>query len=180
MKKEFIKLSAILCLITLVAGLLLAGVNSITAPAIEQAEKKASEEAMKKILPEADNFLKLNENVALAKKGEESVGFSAKVVTTGYGGDIVMMVGIDLQGAVQGIEILSHSETAGLGAKIANDDFKRQFRNKSPFAEVVKNKTDSADEITAVTGATISSRAVAKGLEEAAKLIVEALKEGLK
>ncbi len=180
MKKEFIKLSAILCLITLVAGLLLAGVNSITAPAIEQAEQKASEEAMQKILPEADNFALLNEYVTSAKKGDEIIGFCTKVTTVGYGGDIVMMVGMDSSGIVQGIEILSHSETAGLGAKIADDDFEGQFRNKSPFAKLVKNGTDSPDEITAVTGATISSRAVAKGMEDAARMVAEALKEEIK
>lgn len=180
MKKEFIKLSAILCLITLVAGLLLAGVNSITAPAIEQAEQRASEEAMKKILPEADNFESLNENVVFAKKGDNPIGFCTKVTTTGYGGDIVMMVGMDSNGVVKGIEILSHSETAGLGAKIADDDFKKQFADKSPFTRVVKNETDSFDEITAVTGATISSRAVAKGLEDALEMVNEALKEEMK
>ncbi len=180
MKKEFIKLSAILCLITFVAGLLLAGVNSITAPAIEQAEQRASEEAMKKILPEADTFEALNENVVFAKKGDTPIGFCTKVTTTGYGGDIIMMVGMDVTGVVQGIEILSHSETAGLGAKIADDDFKKQFAAKSPFASVVKNETDSFDEITAVTGATISSRAVAKGLENAVEMVNEALKEEMK
>lgn len=180
MKKEFIKLSAILCLITLVAGLLLAGVNTITAPAIEQAEKKASEEAMKKILPVADTFVQLSETVTMAKKGDEEIGFCTKVTTTGYGGDIVMMVGMDLNGTVQGIEILSHSETAGLGAKIADDNFKGQFKNKNPFAQVVKNETDSPDEITAVTGATISSRAVSKGLQDAVAMVNEALKEEVK
>lgn len=180
MKKEFIKLSAILCLITFVAGLLLAGVNSVTAPAIEQAEQRASEEAMKKILPEADTFEALNENVVFAKKGDTPIGFCTKVTTTGYGGDIIMMVGMDSNGVVQGIEILSHSETAGLGAKIADDDFKKQFTDKSPFARVVKNETDSFDEITAVTGATISSRAVAKGLENAVEMVNEALKEEMK
>ena len=180
MKKEFIKLSSILCLITLVAGLLLASVNSITAPAIERAEKKASEEAMRKIIPQADNFEVLNEYVTFAKKGDEPIGFCTKVTTTGYGGDIIMMVGMDINGIIQGIEILSHSETAGLGAKIANDDFKAQFKDKSPFSTVVKNETDSPDEITAVTGATISSRAVAKGLEDAVNMVNEALEEGTK
>ena len=73
MKKEFIKLSAILCIITLVAALLLAGVNKITAPRIVQAEKDAAEQAMKKILPDADSFEQLNENVYLALQGRQQV-----------------------------------------------------------------------------------------------------------
>ena len=56
MKKEFVKLSAVLCLITLVAALVLAGVNTITAPAIEKAEKEATEKAMKNLLPDAEEF----------------------------------------------------------------------------------------------------------------------------
>ena len=122
MKKEFIKLSAILCIITLVAGLLLAGVNYITAPAILEAEKKASENAMKSLLPMADSFksVKSDENLFLAINDSNIVGFCAKVTSTGYGGDVVMMVGIDENLSVQGIEILSQSETAGLGAKITD------------------------------------------------------------
>ena len=177
MKKEFIRLSAILCTITLVAGLLLAGVNKITAPAIEKSEKRATEEAMKKILPQADNFAEISDEVTLAKKGDDKIGFCTKVVTSGYGGDIVMMVGMDLDENIQGIEILSHAETAGLGAKIADDDFKEQFKGKSASAKVVKMPTDSPDEFTAVTGATISSRGVEEGLKQAASLVKKALKE---
>lgn len=177
MKKEFIRLSAVLCIITLVAGLLLAGVNKITAPKIAQAEQAASEAAMKKILPEAEDFVQMNENVAAAKKGDERVGFCVKVTTTGYGGDIVMMVGIGAGSTVQGIEILSHGETAGLGAKIENEDFKKQFKDKNPVLEVVKSETNSPDEITAITGATISSRAIAEGVEQAFELVMETMKE---
>ena len=176
MKKEFIKLSAILCIITLVAALLLAGVNKITAPRIVQAEKAAAEQAMKKILPDADSFEQLNENVYLALQGDKQVGFCVKVLTNGYGGNISMMVGIDSNAAVQGIEILSHGETAGLGAKITEEKFKSQFRDKKPVLEVVKNETDNPNQITAITGATISSRAIAAGIEQSIALIEEAVK----
>lgn len=180
MKKEFIRLSAILCVITLVAALLLAGVNKITAPRIAQAEKNAAQEAMKKILPEADNFQEINENVSLAKKGNKNVGYCVKVSSSGYGGDIVMMVGIDSEKTVQGIEILSHSETAGLGAKITEDEFKNQFKDKQSPLEVVKGETDSPSQMSAVTGATISSRAVADGIKKSFSMIDEAIKEGEK
>lgn len=176
MKKEFIKLSAILCIITLVASLLLAGVNKLTAPRIVQAEKNASSQAMKKILPDADSFEQMNENVFLAKKGDKRIGFCVKVTTTGYGGDISMMVGIGANATVQGIEILGHSETAGLGAKIGDEDFKKQFRDKEPVLEVVKKETQNPAQMTAITGATISSRAVAKGIEQSFVLADEAIK----
>ena len=177
MKKEFVRLSAVLCVITLVAALLLAGVNKITAPRIAEAEEKASQEAMKSILTEAENFEKINENISLAKKGDAVVGYCAKVSSNGYGGAIVMMVGLDSEMQVQGIEILSHSETAGLGAKITEDGFKSQFKNKNAELTVVKGVAKSSSEMSAVTGATISSRAVAAGIKQAFEMAQEASKE---
>ncbi|MBE7033175.1 MAG: RnfABCDGE type electron transport complex subunit G [Ruminococcaceae bacterium] len=183
MKKEFIKLSAVLCIITLVAAFILAGVNKVTAPAIAKAEKEAAENAMKTLLPEADTFeaVATDENLKVAKKEGVVVGFCAQVTTSGYGGDIVMMVGIDSNMYVQGIEILSQSETAGLGAKIVDNDFKKQFKNKSlTDLKVVKKDTDSPNEFKAVTGATISSRAVESGIAKAKDMVEKELKEGTK
>ena len=73
MKKEFVKLSAVLCLITLVAALVLAGVNAITAPAIERAEKEATQSAMKNLLPDAEEFetSEIDENLSIARKNGE-------------------------------------------------------------------------------------------------------------
>lgn len=177
MKKEFIKLSSVLCIITLVAALLLAGVNKITAPRIAKAEAKATQEAMKKIIPAADSFVELNENVSAAKSGDNVIGYCAKVSTTGYGGEISMMVGLDVMAGVYGIEILSHSETAGLGAKIVEDDFKKQFIGKDSMLEVVKSETEDPNQFTAITGATVSSRAIAKGIEMSLYLVDEAVRE---
>lgn len=172
MKKEFIKLSSVLCLITLVAALLLAGVNKITATRIAEAEVKATQEAMKAIIPDADSFENLNENVTAARKGDETIGFCTKVTTTGYGGDISMMVGIDTYGEVCGIEILSHSETAGLGANITKDDFKGKYKG----APIPANPNDKS-QIATITGATISSRAVANGVKMADELVAKAVEE---
>ena len=175
MKKEFIRLSSVLCLITLVAALLLAGVNKITAPRIAEAEEKASVDAMKKIIPDADSFEAMNENVTAAKKGDKTIGFCTKVTTVGYGGDISMMVGIDTYGTVCGIEILSHNETAGLGANITNDDFKKTYTG----AQVPQNPNDKT-QIATITGATISSRAVANGVKMADELVAKAVEEARK
>lgn len=183
MKKEFIKLSAVLCIITLVAGLLLAGVNKITAPAIAKAEREATENAMKMLISEADSFENAltDENLMIAKKDGKPVGFCAKVTSSGYGGDIVMMVGVDMSMTIRGIEILSQSETAGLGAKITENKFKSQFAGKN-FADLklVKKPTNSQSEFEAVTGATISSRAVETGIAKAKNMVKTELEEGTK
>ncbi len=179
MKKEFIKLSGILCAITLVAAMLLAGVNHITKPKIAEAEEKANRAAMKKILPQATSFEQMNENVFMGTKDGKPVGFCVNVTTNGYGGAIGMMVAIDDNAQVCGIEILSHSETAGLGAKATEPEFKNQFSKKNPTLEVVKTKTESPDQITAITGATVTSRAVASGVDEAFNMLLEVIdKEG--
>ncbi len=175
MKKEFIKLSGILCAITLVAAMLLAGVNHITKPKIAAAEEKAIQDAMKAILPQADSFEQMNDNVFKGMKDQNPVGFCVNVTTSGYGGAIEMMVAIDSDAQVCGIEILSHSETAGLGAKATEPEFKNQFSKKNSTLEVVKTKTESPDQITAITGATITSRAVASGVDEAFNMLVEAM-----
>ncbi len=161
MKKEFIKLSGILCAITLVAAMLLAGVNHITKLKIEEAEKKATDEAMEKILPDA-KCEPVEENVFVGKKGNSIVGYCAKVTTTGYGGAIEMMVAFDMEQNISGIEILSHSETAGLGAKAADKEFKDQFKGKSSNLTVVKGEAGTTQQVSAITGATITSRAIAE------------------
>ena len=141
------------------------------------AEEKAAQTAMKTILPEAESFEKISDNVFLGKKDNAPVGFCVKANTNGYGGAIEMMVAIDKNEQVCGIEILSHSETAGLGAKAAEPEFKSQFKGKNDSLEVVKIPTESPDQITAITGATITSRAVAAGIDEAFKMVEDALKK---
>lgn len=167
MKKESIKLAGILCIITLVAALLLAFVNQLTAPEIIKAEKAASENAMKKILADAQSFESIEENIFAGMNGDNLVGYCVSVAPKGFGGEISMMVGISSQGTVTGIEILGHGETPGLGAKAANDDFKNSFKGKNPYLDVVKVPTESIDEVTAITGATITSNAVASGVAQA-------------
>ena len=179
MKKEFIKLSGILCLITLVASLLLAGVNALTIEKIELAQKQASEAAMAKVLPSADSFEILNENISAGKKDGKDMGYCVNVLENGYGGEISFMIGIAEDGVVSGIEVLSHSETAGLGAKVTEEKFKSQFSGKKYPLTVVKKETQNLGEITAITGATITSRATAQAVSTAFEMISE-LKEGTK
>lgn len=178
MKKDFIKLSGILCAITLVAAVLLAFVNNITAEHIEIAAKEASESAMRSILSEADSFENIDENIAKGTKNGNTVGYCVTVSPSGFGGPVEMMVGIGEDGVVKGIEILSHSETAGLGAKAATDDFKNRFKEKSTELEVVKTVTENPEEVQAITGATITSKAVAKGVKEASDMLENAKKGG--
>lgn len=174
MKKEFIKLAGILCAITLIAALLLACVNKITAPEIEKTAQQASEDAMKTILP-ADKYeaVEGKENVYRAIKGSDVIGYCVTVTVNGFGGPIEMMVGIGTDEVLKGIDILSHSETAGLGAKADTEDFKKRFVRKNPDLTVVKQPTTNIAEVQAITGATITSRAVADGVKQANEIVKE-------
>ena len=167
MKKDFIRLSGMLFIITLVAALLLAGVNEITKTKIAEAEKNSNVQAMKMLFAEADEFKEISKSVTEGFKDGQSIGFCVNVSPKGYGGEIKLMVGIDCENKVTGIEVLSHSETPGLGAKSTSDEFKSQFKGKDTDLGVVKTKTQNSDEIQAITGATVTSRAITDGIREA-------------
>lgn len=178
---EIIKVSAILFAITAVATAILAGVNSITAPKIEENERIAQQSAMKAVLPEAENFEMLDASLDETSTVVEiydagDAGVAVKVAPTGYGGKISMIVGIDNEFCVTGIEIISQSETAGLGAKCTSDDFKGQFAGKTENLVVVKNGA-VGNQVDAISSATITSKAVTLGVNDAI-VAAKALKGG--
>lgn len=105
-------------------------------------------------------------------KSEELTGYVFTTVSKGYGGDITVMTGVDSDGAVTGIEFLTISETAGLGMNAQKDSFKQQFRGHAGKIGVSKN-SPSENEIQALTGATITSRAVTSAVNEALTLYEE-------
>lgn len=181
--KKILKNTFVLTLITLVAGTLLGLVYEITKEPIAISKEKAKMEAYMQVLAEADTFeayadfdadvaarvlsdvgltgCRVDE-VVVGKVGSESVGY---VVTTtsgeGYGGDIQISAGIMSDGTVNGIAILSISETAGLGMKASEPEFYKQFAGKQVDAFVVtKTGASAEDEIDALSGATITSNAV--------------------
>ena len=78
----------------------------------------------------------------------------------GYGGDIQITVGIMSDGTVNGISFLSISETAGLGMKATEPSFYNQYVNKQADKFVVSKDGGDGEQIDALSGATITSRAV--------------------
>ena len=87
------------------------------------------------------------------------VGYVFTAGAKGYGGTVSVMVGLDCDGVITGIEILSHSETPGLGANSTKPEFKERFVGKSGELTVNKNSNDGQN-IQAITAATITSKAV--------------------
>jgi electron transport complex protein RnfG len=180
--KETIKLGFTLFLFTAIAALILAYSNGVTAPEIENVEEQIKTQARMEILSSADAFEKV-EGVEGAKEvykgtaGGATVGYTLTMVTTGYGGDMEIAVGISTDGQVSGIKIIKHAETPGLGANAQNPSFSDQYTGKSTDTqiEVVKTPPTADNEIQAITGATITSRAVTKAVNEAREIYASAL-----
>ena len=159
-----------LFLICAVAAGALAYVNSVTAPTIAANNAAAADKARGEVLPAADGF---EEKTApdgtayyVGKSGADAVGYVFTTAAKGYGGDVEIMTGIDAQGKVTGISILTINETPGLGMNAKKDGFKDQFKGKS--GELAVNK--DGGEIVAITSATVTSRAVTKAVNEALAL----------
>ena len=170
MVKYVARLAITLLLITSLVAAALAGVNAITAPIIAQINYQKTQDAIEAVLPGGGESVPFTDDsgwVSTVYKSE--TGYAVEVTpTTGFDGDISMMVGIDLQGKVLGISVISHTETAGLGAVAAaktsaGEAFRAQFVGGSGSVSVTKD----GGAIDAITGATITSRAICDGVNAA-------------
>ena len=184
--KNMLKEAAILFAITLIAGCLLGLVYQVTKDPIAQAQEKAKEEASKEVFADANSF-RLREDITsedadkvVADAGynvsvdevSEAVDASGNVIGyvitvtdhEGYGGDIQFSMGIRNDGTLNGISILSISETAGLGMN-ADSVLKPQFENKkAELFSYTKTGAQSADQIDTISGATITTNAIVNGV----------------
>lgn len=182
--KDILKLGVTLFAICAVAALVLGVTNNITAPVIEERNIQASNEARKIVLSEADEFKELdgmNSDIVLEVyegiKDGQVIGYTIKTSSKGYGGAIELMVGISKDGKITGVEIGNHSETPGLGSKATEPMFKNQYVDKDVLNSllVVKGSTNNDNEISAISGATITSNGVTNGVNAAMKIYNEKL-----
>lgn len=172
-------LSAVLLIISVIVALILAFTNSITEQKIAENTQKEQDAAKKEVMADATEFIDLNYSkdsvkaVYQAMSGESICGWCVSVAPNGYGGEIDLMVGVDMNFNLTGIKVVSNSETAGLGAKCTEDKFSSQFAGKTAPVSVIKNGEPTSSEIVAITGATITSSAVTEGVNEAVLAIKE-------
>ena len=183
MKKEntakyILRLTATLLTICAVVALALAGVNAITAKKIAENKEQKTKEALQQVLPGATAFeeIAFTDETGMVTKvyKTEGVGYAVEVVPSGFGGDITMMVGVSLEGKVLGTAIISHAETPGLGAVAAADtdkgsSFREQF--KGLIAGIAIGKEPDKNQVSAITGATITSQAVVDGVNAALECV---------
>ena len=168
--KFVLRLAATLLLITAVVAAALAAVNSVTAPVIAQLKADKVQAAIEEVLPGGGEAVAFQDNTGWVSNVYKSdKGYAVEVTpTTGFNGAITMMVGIDTEGNILGISVVSQTETAGLGAVCAakteaGQAFRGGFVGLSGSVQVDKD----GGEVDSITGATITSRAVCDGVNAA-------------
>ena len=167
--KYVLRLAGTLLIICMVVAAILAGVNSVTAPAIAQLNYEKTQAAIQAVLPGGGDEIDFTDDTGLVSvvyKGE--AGYAVQVAPGGFDGPITMMVGVDFEGNILGISVIKQTETAGLGAVAADktsagQSFRGQFVGQSGSVTVTKD----GGQIDAITGATITSRAVCVGVQAA-------------
>lgn len=200
MNKRIVHDALILTAFTLVLGFVLGLVYDVTKGPIKEAEEKAKQEAFSQVFEDASKFEVLEFDKDAANKLAADNGFSdtfddiqtafdangevaGYVITVtakdGSQGSITFSVGIRNDGTVNGYSITKISETPGLGMKATEESFYSQFQNKLVEAFTVVKSAPAADnEIEAITGSTITSKAIANGCNAAILYFNTELKGG--
>lgn len=168
-----LRLTLTLFFISAIVAGLLALVNFVTADTIAEKTAEKAESAMRQVL-EAERYepMDVPEGSAVTaafRAGDK--GYVVRVAPNGFGGAIDMMIGIDADGAVTGVAIVSQSETASLGANCTREDFRQQFIGATDELSVSKD----GGTVDALTGATVTSRAVTEGVNTALEFVQEVL-----
>lgn len=153
-----------LLLISVVTALLLSCVNALTADKIAENIAAEKEAAIAAIFPSA------TENSATELEAEginalylvysngKAIGYTAEVAPLGFGGELTLMVGVNANGEVEGVKLISHSETPGLGSRVGDVGYLAQYIGRNATA---------LDGVDVITGSTVSSEAVLDGVKAA-------------
>ena len=182
---KIVKNTLILTLITVIAGVLLGAVYEVTKTPIAQSQETAKKEAWQAVFSDVklDDFKAEDVDKKAADKAVKDMGVNATidevctagdagyVITTtdkdGFGGNIQITVGIKKDGTINGVSILSISETAGLGMKAKNADFQEQFVGLPATGNLEYTKTGEEGKIDALSGATVTTNAMTNGTNAA-------------
>ena len=177
MNKQIVHDALILTAFTLVIGVILGAVYGITKTPIDKANEQTKKEAYQAVFKDADAFNEkeydaddtIDDVEEAVDKDGNALGYVITVTAKdGSQGSITFSVGIQNDGTVNGYSITDISETPGLGMKAEEEDFYSQFQNKKVDQfTVVKQKPSSDDQIEAITGSTITSKAMANGCNAA-------------
>ncbi|MDO5047935.1 MAG: FMN-binding protein [Anaerococcus sp.] len=173
-----IKLGLKLLLITSVTALALALTNMATSPIIEAKAQEKLQESLGVVFP-ADNY----EEIDLADKpetltniykasGADGDGYVFQILSPGgYGGDIEFLIGVDSDHNITGFAPLNHAESAGFGKNMEEDQFKEGMVGVNMDSEVSAGDSQGENQILAISGATISTTTILRGINDAASVL---------
>lgn len=177
--KEYLAPAVVLTLICAVISFLLGLTNEATKDRIAENELIAANAARIEVLPGAQDFEDVTffiddpdcEGYSLYRE-TSGLGYAVTTKAKGYGGDITVVTGISAEGKVTGVYTLNSSETPGLGKKTEEDEFTGQYLTdtQEPRFQVVKNTAKDMGDVVAVSGATISSKAVTQAVNQAVEI----------
>jgi electron transport complex protein RnfG len=183
--KDILKITINLVIVYLIGGFILAFVYAKASPKIFQNNEKAEQDALKLLIPGAD-FKKLGDwtihdkhaKYFEGRKDGEVAGYVIQSFGKGYSSYINTFIAVDRDFKVQKINILGHGETPGLGDEIETDSFKNQFTGKD-IDHLKVLKTETTEYIQAISGATISTRAVSEdAVKNGVAFLIKTIKEG--
>lgn len=176
LESTFTNMFLSLLIVTAFSSLLASAVYNLTKEPIAEVARQKQFKAIQEVLP---GFSELNRFAIMPESGKDSliffegikddevIGVAVKTYTyEGYSGLIELIVGMKPDGTIIKYEVLQHKETPGLGSKISDSAFAKQFNNQNPAQFRLKVKKDGGD-VDAITAATISSRAICDALNRA-------------
>lgn len=174
--KDIARLGGILFLIAAICSGLVGFINEVTKDPIARQKAESKQLAMEEVLPAASSFEEgeATDDVVEVQIGShdgEQVGYALRVVSAGYADPIEIMIGVTNEGVIEGIEILASNETPGLGDNAGEPEFTDQFKEKDTMLTVITGGTPGDDEISSITGATITSVAITDGVNKAIEYV---------
>lgn len=185
--KDMGKLAIRLFLITAASAIILAMMNNLTAPVIAQKAQEKLAESLVVAYPAAEEFKDAEDQEAIVLENEsikkifdvmvggERVGrVFESIGRQGFGGNIEFIVGISNDGVIQGFQVLNHSETPGYGAAVIEPVFAEGVTGNTIEEDLVASEAPSSDnDIQAISGSTITTSAVLRGLNASIEVMRE-------
>lgn len=184
--RDMIRMVVTLFAIALICSAILGVVNAVTRDRIAEIKAEAQAAAMREVLPDGKTFTDCTDRLSAEFRAENDIqilyeattasgevaGYAVMTSPRGFKGAIEMIVGVSADRTVAGVVITASSETAGLGTKAQDPAFLANYIGKSGSLSVVKG-TAGENEISAITGATVTTRAVTAGVQSALRAVNE-------
>ncbi len=165
---SILKIASNLAAVCILSGLVIAGTYAVTSPVAAEQGVKQKAKAMHELVPEGQQFEPIagkTDWYSVLKDGK-TIAYVVPAEGKGYGGAIKMVAAVTPDGKAIDFKILSHNETPGLGDNATKDSFRKQFNGKDA-ADLTVVKTPTDKNIQALTGATITSKAVTLSIQKA-------------